>query len=137
MGRISEGKNTLKSNGLDFPDNFFEIFGFYRCPKIKAARDAKYRAWIRTQPCAVCGRPAPSVVMHQRILQGGGTGMKPSDYETLPGCPDCHYLEGQKGFLSLWNEKSSLKFKDKEELRCFIETECRNLFETYNIPRAF
>jgi hypothetical protein len=117
--------------GFGLPDNFFEIFGFYRCPKIKAARDERYKAWIRTQKCAVCGKPAPSVVMHQRILQGGGTGMKPSDYETLPGCQYCHDLEGQKGFLTLWDHRSGLEFSDKTELRDHIRALCQTLVKSY------
>ena len=121
----------MTDSGFDFPDNFLAIFGFRQCPKTKPVRDAKYRAWIRTLPCAVCGKPAPSLVMHQRILQGGGTGMKPSDFETLPGCQTCHDLEGEKGFLTLWNYRSGLEFSDKTDLRVHIRTECQTLVKSY------
>ena len=126
----------MKSEGLDFPDNFFAVLGFYQRPKNPPARDAKYRAWIRTLPCAVCGKRAPSVVMHQRILQGGGTGMKPSDYETLPGCQYCHDLEGQKGFLTLWDHRSGLEFTDKTELRDHIRALCQTLVKSYQNQRG-
>jgi len=107
------------------------IFNFYQRPKNPPARDPKYKTWIRTLPCAVCGKPGPSLVMHQRILQGGGTGLKPSDYESLPGCKTCHDLEGQKGFLFVWNERSMLKFSDKTKLRAYISNLCQTLLKTY------
>ena len=63
--------------------------------------DKKYTDWIRTQPCAKCQRK-PVVVAHQRILGGGGMGLKPSDYDALPLCNECHHYEHQYGYVSLW-----------------------------------
>ena len=122
----------MKSDGLDFPDNFMSIFGFYRCPKTKAARDNKYLAFIRGLPCAVCGKPGPSEAAHQRILQGGGIGLKPSDYETIPLCSGCHKLEHAMGSLYLWNYRSGLKFTDKTDLRVHINVECQTLVKSYH-----
>jgi hypothetical protein len=122
----------MKHSGLAFSDNFFSILGFYRCPKTKAARDKKYLAWIRTLPCAVCGKPGPSEAAHQRILQGGGIGLKPSDYESIPLCTDCHHIEHAVGSLCLWNYHSGLKFTDKTELRDHIKAECRTLVKSYH-----
>jgi len=106
-------------------------------PKRKLIRDPKYLSWIRTLPCAICGKPAPSEAMHQRCLGGGGMGLKPSDHETLPGCksvPDrigCHMFEQQFGFLLLWEERGGIKFADKIEMNSHISTLCQTLKKTY------
>lgn len=62
-------------------------------PKIK---DRAYVAWIRTRPCAFCGRPGPSEAHHVRGIDGfPGIGRKPSDHLVLPACNEvsgngCH-----------------------------------------------
>ena len=126
----------MKSDGLGYPDNLMSIFGFYRRPKNRPARDKKYLAFIRGLPCAVCGKPGPSEAAHQRILQGGGIGLKPSDYETIPLCADCHHIEHAVGSLSLWNYHSGMKFTDKSELRDHIKAECRKLVKLYQNERG-
>ena len=42
-----------------------------------------------------------SIPHHCRHLGGGGTGLKPSDYQSVPLCHDHHDLVHQKGWSSL------------------------------------
>lgn len=56
-------------------------------PKEKTPRDEAYLDWLRTQPCAFCGRPAPSEPSHHGRH---GIALKPSDYLALPSCRPCH-----------------------------------------------
>ena len=124
----------MKSEGLDFPDNFFAILGFYQCPKTKPVRDKKYLAWVRTLPCAVCGKPGPSEAAHQRILQGGGMGMKPSDYEAIPLCMACHAFEHTKGIVWLYTHRGSgysRKIEIKAHVREIVSELCQKLLKTY------
>jgi len=99
-------------------------------PKPKTIKDPKYRAHLRTQPCAVCGG-WPTQAAHQRLL-GGSTGKKPGDDKALPECYDCHIAgEHQKGVLTMWNERSGLKFKDKHDLRDHIEVLCVDMYREF------
>jgi len=84
------------------------------CPKAKPGVDLKYRAWLRTQPCSNCWFPAPSIVAHQRILGGGGIGIKPPDSDALPLCHHCHALE-HAGAVTFWNQGT------REKTREFVE----------------
>ena len=60
-----------------------------RQPRLK---DAAYLAFIRRQPCCVCGRPGPSHAAHIRSgypdagWRATGMGEKPDDWRTLPLC---------------------------------------------------
>src|SRR5689334_13974397 len=53
-------------------------------------RDEAYRAWIRSQPCAVCGTHWSVEAAHTG--SDGGMRMKASDYSCIPLCVDCHQL---------------------------------------------
>lgn len=58
-----------------------------------ACRDARYRAWVRLQPCATCGKRGPSEVNHVVGAFGGkGVGCKTDDYLGFPQCRACHQL---------------------------------------------
>lgn len=67
-----------------------------RQPRIK---DPAYLAFIRKQPCCVCGKPAPSHAAHVRAgypeagWRATGMGEKPDDRRTLPLCAADH-LDG-------------------------------------------
>lgn len=50
------------------------------------ARDERYKAWIRTLPCEICGRHAQAA----HTGNDGGMGEKPSDYTCIPLCAKCH-----------------------------------------------
>ena len=61
-----------------------------RQPRPGPARNWKYRAWIRTLPCAAC----ESVTDIQAAHTGddGGMSQKASDYSCVPLCPRCHAI---------------------------------------------
>ena len=52
------------------------------------ARDPRYRAWIRTLPCAVCGSKWRVEGAHTGA--DGGMSQKASDYSCVPLCRCCH-----------------------------------------------
>ena len=64
-----------------------------RRPRLK---DPGYLAFIRRQPCCVCGRPGPSHAAHVRSgypdvgWRPTGMGEKPDDWRTLPLCAVDH-----------------------------------------------
>jgi len=59
-------------------------------PKNKAWRSKEYLAWVREQPCCVCGRPADDA--HHLIGVGhmGGVGTKAPDSMAMPVCRAHH-----------------------------------------------
>ena len=56
----------------------------------KPARNYRYRAWIRSLPCAGCGLEPCGEAAHTGT--DGGKGQKPSDYSCVPLCAECHRL---------------------------------------------
>ncbi len=57
-------------------------------PAIMEANE-KYKRWVKTQPCACCGKPADDP--HHLIGHGqGGMGTKSHDIFTLPLCREHH-----------------------------------------------
>ncbi len=59
-----------------------------RKPRRGPARDWKYRAWIRSLPCAACGCCQRIEAAHTG--SDGGMSQKASDYSCVPLCADCH-----------------------------------------------
>lgn len=57
-------------------------------PKPQTMRSEKYKKFIRSMPCIVCGR-TPSEHSHEP-LNGHGMGCKGPDNESLPLCYECH-----------------------------------------------
>ncbi len=51
-------------------------------------RDHKYKAWIRTLPCAACGTTHGIEAAHTG--SDGGMRQKASDLSCVPLCNDCH-----------------------------------------------
>ena len=79
-----------------------------RRPRLK---DPEYLAFIRRQPCCVCGKPGPSQAAHVRAgyLEAGwrstGLGEKPDDRRALPLCafdhldgPDAQHRGGERAW---------------------------------------
>ncbi len=56
--------------------------------KTKTYRSEKYKAFIRSFPCLICGSPGSE--HHHESLSGGGVGIKCPDNESLPLCVVCH-----------------------------------------------
>lgn len=69
-------------------------------PKVKPFRSPKYRKWILTLPCVVCG--IPSAHAHHEQAPGHGTmGGKCGDDRCLPLCA-CHHDERHRKGRSVW-----------------------------------
>lgn len=58
--------------------------------KRKAWRSRRYREWVRSQPCCMCGAPAEDA--HHLIGLGkmGGMGTKAPDWALMPMCRNHH-----------------------------------------------
>ncbi|MGU0043993.1 DUF968 domain-containing protein [Escherichia coli] len=62
---------------------------FMKRPKRRRWVNEKYTRWVKTQPCARCGKPADE--SHHLIGHGqGGMGTKSHDIFTLPLCREHH-----------------------------------------------
>lgn len=79
---------------------------FNPCLKNQTHRNKSYLQWIRSKGCVICGRPA---IAHHEVITNKGTGIKGSDYETLPLCPTtalnrigCHESRHRIGKLTFW-----------------------------------
>ncbi len=69
---------------------------------MKTARDDRYLNAVRAKDCCACGRFGPSQAAHVRIGNGGGIGLKPSDYFTVPLCAWCHSNQHSYGEKTFW-----------------------------------
>jgi hypothetical protein len=68
-------------------------------------RSVKHLNYIRSLPCYISNQE-PSQACHIRILSDGGTGLKPSDYYTLPFIHQYHKMQtdiGEQSFYALFN----------------------------------
>jgi hypothetical protein len=57
-------------------------------PRRGPVRDWRYRAWIRTLPCAACGSQCQIEAAHTGT--DGGMSQKASDHSCVPLCRSCH-----------------------------------------------
>lgn len=113
----------------EYEGNMINEFDFKPDPKENPSRDPKYLAWVRLQPCQICGG-GPCQAAHQHLLSGG-TSSKPDDFHAIPCCPDCHMAEHSRGVLTTWNERSYMNFKDKHGLREYLSGLCGRLKDDY------
>jgi hypothetical protein len=76
-----------------------------------SVEEPAYLAWVRLQPCLVCGRRGPSDAAHIRAAapQYGkrytGKGEKPDDCWTLPLCRQHHEDQHRTNELGWWAGK--------------------------------
>lgn len=73
-----------------------------RKPNLRRA--VQHLAFVRSLGiCLACGARAQVVAMHVRGFTDGGTGMKPSDKYTVPGCQmPCHEDQHRVGETAFW-----------------------------------
>ena len=64
--------------------------------KMKIYRSEKYKKFIRSKPCIMCGKASQAHHV-RRIHWGSGTAIKPHDMVCIPLCVDCHSPEAEKG----------------------------------------
>lgn len=69
----------------------------------KTPRSRRYLAWIRSQACLVTGKRIGVQAAHVRWLSNAGTGIKPSDFWTLPLHADEHRRQHEHGEKSYWS----------------------------------
>jgi hypothetical protein len=71
-------------------------------------RDPEYLAWLRTQPCCLCGDNTSTEAAHLRVgsinhdKRETGKGEKPSDKWALPLCGDHHRQQHAAGDELAW-----------------------------------
>lgn len=92
-----------------------------RSPRV---RDEKRLAWLRTQPCVVCGDNTSSEAAHIRVcsLEHGkehtGMAQKPDDKWTVSLCSSCHREQHSAGDeLKWWSFKGLDPFMIALKLR--------------------
>jgi len=66
-------------------------------------RNKKYLEYIRSLTCCATGDDWNVVAHHVRIGQGGGMGLKPSDYRCIPLTADQHGALHQMGERTYYN----------------------------------
>lgn len=71
------------------------------------ARNWKYRAWIRSLPCLVCGCERSEAA---HTGSDGGMRLKASDYSCVPLCSEHHTL-GQYSYHRLGREVFAAQFE--------------------------
>ena len=72
---------------------------------MKPTRNARYLAWIRTQPCCVCGSKRAVEASH---TGPHGIGQKPPDSSAIPLCAN-HHRTGNDSYHRLGPRKFSEK----------------------------
>jgi len=68
-------------------------------PKSKPWRSEKYKAFIRSKPCLVCGDKADA---HHEPLFCSGMGSKEQDSCCVPLCAKCHFERHALGVVTFW-----------------------------------
>lgn len=72
-------------------------------------RDSRFLAFVRTKPCAACGKPGPSDAAHIRMASKAhdkryvGLGEKPDDRWCVPLCRGCHRKQHAMAEPMFWH----------------------------------
>jgi len=69
-------------------------------PKHKVMRSKKYRTWISSHPCVICGKSPCDP--HHEPLGKGGLAIKCPDSQCLPLCHPHHVERHNKGRETFW-----------------------------------
>lgn len=102
--------------------------------KPKPLRSDRYREWIASMPCLICGRK-PSEAAHMPV-NGRGTATKANDAECIPLCHECHFRGHNDGELTLW--KGFLGLETEEQIKGWLARQMLQLVERYlSEGRAF
>jgi hypothetical protein len=65
-------------------------------------RDGKYRHWIASLPCCVCGKVTRSECAHIRYGSNSGIAQKPDDFRCVPLCNEHHAEQHRVGEVTFW-----------------------------------
>ncbi len=78
-------------------------------PKIKPVRDPKFLAFIRSQPCLICGGKDQ---VHAHHTETGGIGTKGSDHSAVPLCWNHHReVHDKYGKRGPWSEAELIEIR--------------------------
>lgn len=86
--------------------------------KEKTARSTTYRRRVAELACILCHKPGPSQCAHPNA--GKGMGIKASDLECFPLCPDCH-REFDQGALFTKAERREIEQRWAAQTRKQLE----------------
>ena len=78
-------------------------------------RSQKHLNFIRQTPCLISFQ-LPSQACHIRVLTDCGTGIKPSDFFTLPFIYQYHKLQGEMGEVKFYKHFGINPFKEVSNL---------------------
>lgn len=102
-------------------------------PKKLPVRSERYKAFIRQQPCCVCGSYIGVEAAHQ-TLGKGGKATKAADIQCLPMCgpsypnqQGCHHIAHSKGEETFWSMVLHLHDTDvnrKEIIMAYLAKKC-------------
>jgi hypothetical protein len=113
----------------------YQVFGkIIRKPPQRAdtsrgpARDGRYRAWIRTLPCTVCGVDRNIEACHTGPR---GLGQKASDYTCVPLCAE-HHRTGKYGIDKIGHTQFEQRFT--VDLAALVRRLNRIWFEARKLP---
>lgn len=70
--------------------------------RMRSHRNKQYLDFVRSRPSCISGAEQNIVAHHVRCLGGGGTGLKPSDYLTVPLTTEEHSRLHSEGEASYW-----------------------------------
>lgn len=103
---------------------------------MKSHRDPAYLGYIRKLPCCVSGRTSSVVAHHVRIIGGGGTGLKPSDYLTVPLDFNYHRELHDNGEANFWMGHKLVPADVIENMLAACLPPGTSLDEIFNSPTA-
>ncbi len=87
-------------------------------PPNRAGSDPAHLAWVRKQPCAVCGTTRNVEAHHPRL--GNGMSRKAPDSEAFPLCYRHHQVEfhGARGYFANWSKTQRHEWQLARSAEC-------------------
>jgi hypothetical protein len=81
-----------------------------------SAASKRHMGRVAELGCCTCGQ-SPVEVHHARTGEAAGAAQRPSDWLTIPLCPDCH-----RGKMGVHGDRTMLRITKKTELQLVGET---------------
>lgn len=84
-------------------------------PRVRTAKqggDPTYLCFVRSLPCCICQKAAPSHPHHATLL-GRGKSQKSHDHQTMPMCFECHRaFHDLSGYFDGWTRDGLVLFQE-------------------------
>ena len=103
-------------------------------PTCERIRDPAYLKWVRTFPCAACGKAGPSHAHHLTHAQPKARGLKAGDQFTLPVC-QTHHQDGPQSIHGHGNEREWWAVRGIDAIALSEKFRARYLEETKKTER--